>query len=519
MLERLITQLRTWFAGLDPAGRNRLLGGLLVSVLAIGATGWFATRTTWAPLFAIPHAEDELLDAAAALDAAGVGWRIDSNNLLVANTDLGKARGALKATAIGPSLEDVSKLPMGLTPTAQKWAILHAREGDLSRMINQISGIAASSVNLVPRDESLYFGDDRPASASVLLRLNPGVTMSSSQVHAVVNLVANAVEGLDPDRVTIADDRGNLLAAGDAQKANGPDDPRWLLEYRRELEHDAEKSVIQALAAVLGGPSAFTVTANIDVDLTSSVVSSRQLDITKQATISEVTDEQNDEKRSASGVPGVDSNLPERAPAASGSPGSSSVKTAATVNYAYPTTDETQHTVAGRINRKSIAVQIDANKVAALAGPDAEKVRAQLVDTVKAAIGYAEERKDLVTVTFVPFAAPTLLEAEVPRIAITEVAVTAFPWVLAAAALALVFLFVVRPLIAVATGTARAPLAAADDEISVPAAAKDEDADLAARLRNVVESFHPVAADDLNRLVERESVQAAAVLRKWTARR
>jgi hypothetical protein len=40
-----------------------------------------------------------------------------------------------------------------------------------------------------------------------------------------------------------------------------------------------------------------------------------------------------------------------------------------------------------------------------------------------------------------------------------------------------------------------------------------------ARLRNVVESFNPVAADDLNRLVERESVQAAAVLRKWTARR
>ena len=518
MLERLTTQLQTWFAGLDGAARNRLFAGLAVAVLAVAGTGWFATRTRWAPLFSAPHALEELLDAAAALDAAGVPSKIESNNLLVADRDLGKARTALTATAIGPSLEDVTKLPMGLTPTAQSWAFLHSREGDLSRMINQIDGIAASSVYLVPRETSLYIGDDRPASASVMLRLEPGVAMSGGQVKAVVNLVANAVDGLDPDRVTLADDRGNLLAEGEPG-SEGNDDTQLLLSYRRELEHDAEKSVSRALSPVLGGPSAFTVTATVDVDLTARDVSTRQIDVAKQATISEVTDEQNDEKRSAAGAPGVDSNLPERAPGAAGTPGSSSVKTAATVNYIYPTVDETTHVIAGTITRKSLAVQIDLNKVAELAGPDAEKIRSQLVDSVKAAVGYSEARDDLVTVTFVPFAAPTLIEAEVPSIALTEVATTGFPWALAAIALALVFWFVVRPLIAVATGTNRAVTAAADAPVDVPLADKDEDADLAARLRNVVESFNPVAADDLNRLVERESVQAAAVLRKWTARR
>lgn len=519
MIERLTQQLRTWFAGLDPAARTRLYGGIALTVAVLIGTAWLTTRTNWQPLFQVPLPEGKLLDAAAALDEQAIGWKLENNNLYVDSSNLGKAKGALNAKEYAPELGQTQDFPLGASPRVQEYAMMRAREQTLVRAINEIDGISASAVNLVASEEPLYLGERRPASASVLLTLEPGVSLSESQVRGIASLVANAVENLDPDRVSIIDGQGRVLAEGRAKPPTDPGDPHFLQDYRRGVEEDTENAVVQALAPMFGTPAAFTVTAAVDVDLTSKEVTSRQLDITKQATISEVTDESTDQRNSPQGIPGVDSNLPERTGGATTTPGQSSNKASATVNYVYPTVDEKTHVTAGKILRKSIAVQIDQSKLGQIGGGDAAAAKSQIEAAVRAAIGFDEARNDQVVVTVVPFAPPEVLQAEAPTLAVTEVALSSAPYAVALAALAMVFLFIVRPMMAVATGTAKPASAVADAPVDVPPEEHDKDADLGERLRTMVESFNPVAADDLNRLVDRESVQAAAVLRKWTARR
>ncbi len=54
----------------------------------------------------------------------------------------------------------------------------------------------------------------KPPTASVVLKLRSGATLQDAQIEAITNLVANSVEGLNPNRVAIIDDRGNVLASG-----------------------------------------------------------------------------------------------------------------------------------------------------------------------------------------------------------------------------------------------------------------------------------------------------------------
>jgi flagellar M-ring protein FliF len=75
-------------------------------------------------------------------------------------------------------------------------------------------------VHLVIPEESLFSEDGRKPTASVLIKDKPGKSMTDGQVQAVVNLVASSVEGLEHERVTVADAKGRVLS-GDGEDAAG----------------------------------------------------------------------------------------------------------------------------------------------------------------------------------------------------------------------------------------------------------------------------------------------------------
>lgn len=497
---------------------------VLVAVVAAAGLSLWANTTAYTPVVS-GRGYEAALSAAAAVDAAGIPYKLSPpDSLEVPVNQLGAARSAIAKETDLPGLGEVSQLQLGLTPQAQQWAFLRAAEGDLARMLNGIDGIVASQVHVVPHEESLYIGEQRPASAAVFVQLAPGMELTPGKVRAIVNLVANSIEGLEPERVSVADDRGNLLASGDGGPGDGGalGTMSTLVDYRTSLENRIERQVSQALLPVLGYGGGFSVTATVDLDLTSRETTTRQVDAAKQAVVSEVNEETlTSAGTKQGGVPGVDANLPERGTPSAGA-STESNRTANTVNYAYPTVDEVATRPAGGVQRVSVAVQVDEKRLASLVEGSAGKIepealKKQIDAAVQAAVGFQAARNDVVTVSYLPFATPEwTVGTDAPMVPGTVVN-DALPYAVAVLALALVFWFVVRPIV----GAVVRPLEPEPAEVvalvdgEVLTEKQESDADIANRLKALVDNFQPVDQEELNRLVDREAETAADVLRKW----
>jgi flagellar M-ring protein FliF len=522
-------QLLAVHKGMEAPRRKQLYGALLAALIAVIGVGMWSNSVSWKPLLT-GQGYDALLTAAAALDEAQVAYRIEENGTLsVPIAKLGAAKSAVASKQVLPGLADVSELKLGLTPQAQEWAFLRAKEGDLARMVNGVAGVSSSFVNIVPFKEALFLEEQQPATASVFLKLRPGESVNPGQVRAIANLVASAVEGLEVDGVSIVDDHGNLLAEGGAAATvSAEEDPMQLFAYRQAMERRYERAVNQAVLPILGYEGGLSVTATVDMDRNSIETISRKIDTDRQAMISEQVEETTSEKSAPGGVPGVDANLPERA-APPVQAGQNSQSTSATTNFDYPSDTQTTRQPAGAVKRVSVAVQVDSKRIAALAEASEvtpEEIQAQIQSAVRAAVGFDEIRKDQVSVQFLPFAEAPWVEGEelVATAGAPAVAMAAAPWMVGVLCLLLVFWFVVRPLMAAATKEASAKKKSLDSSDLEDGKRKrkrrgeddqDDDDDLADRLRLLVDNFEPVDATDLNRLVTRESEASAQVLRHW----
>ena len=133
---------------------------------------------------------------------------------------------------------------MGVNPSAQQWAMLRQKEGDLARVLQNWKSIHAATVSIVPMTETFAFEEPRPATANVALTLSPGASLDKAEVNTVTHIVASAVNGLGPDSVTVSDNYGNLLAEGDNGQATGdPNDPKNVFEKKVAMENRLERNV------------------------------------------------------------------------------------------------------------------------------------------------------------------------------------------------------------------------------------------------------------------------------------
>ena len=104
---------------------------------------------------------------------------------------------------------------LGATSFIQNINHLRALEGELVRTIKAIDRVQAARVHLVLPERPLFARDKAEPSASIVLKVRGA--LEQQQVRAIRHLVASAVNGLKPQRVSVVDETGRLLADGSAQ--------------------------------------------------------------------------------------------------------------------------------------------------------------------------------------------------------------------------------------------------------------------------------------------------------------
>jgi flagellar M-ring protein FliF len=410
-----------FFDFMKSLGAARMAAMAAVTLALIGFFSFLMVQMTTPQM--VPLFTDLSVDDSASiikdLERQAVPYQIKSDGaiIMVPKDKVARLRmklaesGLPKGGGVGYEIFDKTD-SLGATTFVQNINHLRALEGELARTIRSIDRVQAARVHLVLPERPLFSRDKVDASASIVLKMRGA--LEPQQVRAVRHLVASAVNGLKPERVSVIDETGKLLADGATpdNPLNGASSDERKLAYENRL-----RSEVETIVSSVVGPGHARVQINADFDVNRITQTSDKFDPDGRVLRSSQTrEEQSATSDNKEGSVSVGTELPggnrPQQPADSGSRGDQSRKTEEIVNYEISRTTKTEVIEAGRVNRISAAVLVDGvyskndkGEVAYQPRPKEELDR--IAALVRSAIGFDAKRGDQVEVVNLRFAETT----------------------------------------------------------------------------------------------------------------
>ncbi|NTU42075.1 MAG: flagellar M-ring protein FliF, partial [Nitrospirales bacterium] len=445
--------------------RNKII--LLVSVVLAVAVVVFALSWIQKADYQVLYANLSESDAGSVvqkLKELKVPYRIEAGSITVPSDKVYDLRLQLAAQGIpqggGIGFELFDKTDFGTTDFVQKLNYRRALQGELGRTIMALSEVEQCRVHLAIPEKSLFVQEGNSPSASVLVKLRPGRTLSQGQIQGIVHLVSSSIEGLNPRAVTVVDSHGEMLTRPADSDMAGLSSSQ--LEFQRSYEKEMESRILGILEPVVG-KNKVRAKVTAALDFTKTEKTEEKYDPDSQV----VRSEQKNIERSASGgsggIAGVGSNLPGKGGQTSSSQ-SGSQKQHETINYEISKVVSHSVNSAGELKRLSVAVIVDGAYIGREGAkerkyaPRSEDDIRRYEELVKNAVGFTSARGDEVRVVNMPFESLPQEEAGEEQTSYMPIILTALKYAVPVLALLLFFLFVIRPLIG-AVASAPFPLA------------------------------------------------------------
>jgi flagellar M-ring protein FliF len=540
-------------------GAARLAAMAAVTVALVGffvVVGVRVSAPSMAPLFTELSLEDSSR-VVQELESQGIPYELrgDGSTILIPKDNVTRARmrlaesGLPRGGSVGYEIFDKSDT-LGTTSFVQNVNHLRALEGELARTIRSLDRVAAARVHLVIPERQLFQRDRQEPSASIVLRVKS--QLEQQQVRAIRHLAATAVRGLKPERVSIVDEQGRLLADGvGAQAGMSP-----LMDERNFSYEQRIKQQLESVVSSIVGPGRARVTVAAEMDYTRVQQTSDRYDPESRVVRSTQNREeqaQSDQAAQDGGV-SVGNQLPggnaANAPQQQQPNGNrdSNRKSEEVVNYEISRTTRTEVIEPGRVKRLSVAVLVDGtyakgqnNETTYAPRPQEELDR--ITALVRSAVGFDEARGDRVEVVNLRFAEV----AGTPQIAgegggfmdmlrfTTDDIMHAINLAVVGILSLLVLLFVVRPLVRrVVTpdesATSALPLALADQALvhaagaalpavpSQPLAPLTRPENLTTRQIDFAQlqgEVHQQSIQKVGELASRNPYETVSILRQW----
>lgn len=394
-------------------GPMRLGAIALVAFSLLGFFGFLTARISSSPM-ALLYSDLDGHDAGAIiqkLDGMKIPYEVASSGgaIRVPGDQVGKLRmmmaaeGLPKGGSIGYEIFD-QKEGFGTTSFVQNVNHLRALEGELARTISSMSSIVSARVHLVLPQRELFSHNTQTATASVFLKTRGGA-LNKEQVAAIQNLIAAAVPQLQPNQISIVDDRGNLLARPTADGAAGTSGNQD--EMRAAFEQTQARKIEDLLSQTLGfGKVRAQVSADLDFDRVST--SSEIFDPESQVVRSQQNTSENSSVAEGGGTVSITNNMP-GGQASGGNAGSNkSARSEETINYEINKTTRNQVRETGTVRRLSVAVVVDGATETDAEGKQTYKPRTddemeKIKSLVRSAVSFDQTRGDTIEVVNMPF--------------------------------------------------------------------------------------------------------------------
>ena len=463
LFSHLIQQFRQFYKNLTPVKRMSMMGASLVAVMGVAVVAFMLSGSNMVPLFS-NIAPDQLTQVIDQLQKRGVPFRLaDGGSTVLVSKDLLNSTLMSVMTEIGGSnvghvgLEIFDKQDFGTTSYAQRINYQRALQGELMRAINTLTAVKKTKVMLALPAKKTFLEEGGDPTASVVVELHAGKTLSPDQVRGITFLVSNAVENMSPEKVSVVDERGKVLSkrAGSDGGATGE-----LMDMKHKVEEDFEGRIEAILSKVVGGGK---VIARVDATLNprSTVMTEEEVNADGTALKGQQSEEEllDGARTNPAGVPGSRSNLPGAEDVAGGGGvgfKQNVRKESKSSTYEVPKTVRNIRESAGGIERISVSVLVD-GVVTQTTGKDGtikedwvarkpEEMK-KLEQVIKSAIGFNAARGDAVTVENIAFQKEDFSEAErlLNTLERKKMFHSVLKWMILCLTLGVFFFVVVRP--------------------------------------------------------------------------
>lgn len=371
VIEKILRNFAEFFKSLDMAKRIGLIAVtcIILSVM-VGIVSW-ATKTRFEVLYTNLNKEDSKKIAIILKDKS-IQYQMsqDGKTIRVPEEELEKWRLELATMGVNFSgtvgYEVFDKQSFGTTSFVQRVNKQRALEGELVKTIKHISGVKRARVHLSIPESSPFVAEKKPPSASVVMELNRGVSLTPGEIKGIGHLISSSVDGMRPENVVILDHRGKKLSEniGDAMTAYTAN--RLALESKQNRKYEGQ---IEEILTKVVGAGKVIAKVSVSMDFTESVSTKTDYDSENAAVLSEVKNTQNlnGSRPSPQGIPGARSNLPGERP----QPGipetkNNVAKELSTKNFNVPSTITRSRKPTAGVSKISAAVMIDGKRVPAL---------------------------------------------------------------------------------------------------------------------------------------------------------
>jgi flagellar M-ring protein FliF len=462
----------------DPFTTGQLVTLVLTFVIVIGvviASGMWLQKPTYRMLQSDLDPETmgqvvarlKSLKVPYELDEGGRGIRVPASRIDELRLEF--AANSNEAGLPGWKLFDGQDF--GITEFGEKVKYRRAMEGEMARTIATLAEVSSARVHIAMGKEEL-FGESRPATASVVLKMKAGRTLPASAVNGITNLVAGAVDGMKAESVVVLDHYGRPLTRPKVDE----NDPAGVasMERQQRLEREYAQRVVAMLEPIVGADH---VRVNVALALKRETTEQTQETWDPNATVirsQQTTSETTSGGATAVATPppgvvpgtaGTRSNLP--APAPAGGTGAAPLTTAQGPSSQRTTETKNNeigviktHTIqpAGEIERLSVAVIVDDDqqvktdngKTAVTHAKRTSEELKKIENLVASSVGFNMERGDRVTVENIAFDEPIAEDVEAPGVLVRyqpqiEESVRVVGLVVV---VVLAFIFLVKPLMA-----------------------------------------------------------------------
>ena len=208
-LDQAQKQLTDFVTGLTGKQRALLVGAAVLTIGVLAAFAHLISTPDYVPLMTgMEPADAQALGAK--LAAKNIAYQIsaDGKGVNVASDKLDSSRMEIASDGMPHSgrlgFELFDKLNWGQTEFDEKVNYQRALEGELERSIQTLRDVEGVRVHLVMSTDSVFLDRERPAKASVILKLRSGRLSEETQL-GIARLVSGAVDKLSPENVTVID--------------------------------------------------------------------------------------------------------------------------------------------------------------------------------------------------------------------------------------------------------------------------------------------------------------------------
>jgi flagellar M-ring protein FliF len=385
---------RRFSDGFTPGQKAVTLAAIVGFVAVVAIFASVSGTPTYSPLFTNLTAQDAAA-ITAKLGASGVPYQLSDGGaaILVPAPDVNKERLAMAAAGLpssgsGAGLSLLDKEGITTSNFTQQADYQRAIQDEIETTIDSIQGIEGTKVEIVlPSASAFALGNAQTPSASVLVDLSPGASLTSGEVQAIMHLTASAVPNLTPANVTVVDSAGTLLSATTAGA-------QATMSAANGYDASLEASLTSMLDQILGpGKAEVQVTATLSSATTKTT--SHYLELNNAGAPVATPSSSNTTKTTYIGTGAVPGGVLGTNTVATGTGNSNYAKTTIDNSYATGEATTTTSQPPGAVSHLSVSVVVSALPK--------HTTLASLRAAVAAAAGIQPGRGDTLAVVSMPF--------------------------------------------------------------------------------------------------------------------